>query len=188
MQSLRAPSMSLIGGRTVFYASLALPGLIILRKLLKSKKHHPPSPFSLPFIGHLLSIPTDTENIAFLKLGKQLNSDIIYLRLFGYDFVVLNSAQAATELLDKRSALYSDRMCTPMMREPSLLDWGNHSVMLGYGDAWRNTRRMMNDWLNARAVTRYHNQEEHQTRLLLRQLISFCDDPQPFEKVKHEFI
>ncbi|GAB1519143.1 hypothetical protein RhiTH_002209 [Rhizoctonia solani] len=112
--------MSSISSRTAVYVSLALPGIVILRKLLKSKKHRPPSPLSLPLIGHLLSVPADTEGIAFLKLGKQLNSDIIYLHLFGYDFVVLNSAQAATELLDKRSALYSDRLCPPMMREPSL--------------------------------------------------------------------
>ncbi|KAF8741849.1 cytochrome p450, partial [Rhizoctonia solani] len=188
MQLLQIPSMSSISSRTAVYVSLALPGIVILRKLLKSKKHRPPSPLSLPLIGHLLSVPADTEGIAFLKLGKQLNSDIIYLHLFGYDFVVLNSAQAATELLDKRSALYSDRLCPPMMREPSLLDWADHPVFLGYGDAWRNTRRMMNNWLNGRAVTKYYSQQERQARLLVQELATLSGSPQPFAEVKHELL
>ncbi|KAF8761884.1 cytochrome P450 [Rhizoctonia solani] len=135
-----------------------------------------------------MSVPADTEGIAFLKLGKQLNSDIIYLHLFGYDFVVLNSAQAATELLDKRSALYSDRLCPAMMREPSLLDWADHPVFLGYGDAWRNTRRMMNNWLNGRAVTKYYSQQERQARLLVQELAALSGSPQPFAEVKHELL
>jgi hypothetical protein len=47
---------------------------------------------------------------------------------------------------------------------------------------------MMNDWLNARAVTQYHNQQEQEARLLLKELITLSKDPQPFEKVKHEFV
>ncbi|CAE6432480.1 unnamed protein product [Rhizoctonia solani] len=188
MPSLILPSVLTISPRTVFYASLTLPGLLLLRQLLKSRKHNPPSPLSIPIVGHLLSIPADPENIAFLKLGKQLNSDIIYLRLFGYDFVVLNSAEAASELLDKRSGLYSDRLCTPMMGHPSLFDWSQHSAILGYGDAWRSTRRMINNWLNVRAVTQFHDIQTRQARLLLRRLVDLSDEPQPFVKVKREFI
>lgn len=35
--------------------------------------------------------------------------DIIYVRLFDTDIIVLNSASIAMELLDKRSRIYSDR-------------------------------------------------------------------------------
>lgn len=38
-----------------------------------------------------------------------LDSDVLHLRLSGRSIVILNSAKAAVELLEKRSAIYSDR-------------------------------------------------------------------------------
>lgn len=35
--------------------------------------------------------------------------DVIHLKVLGRDIIVLNSVQAATDLLEKRSGLYSDR-------------------------------------------------------------------------------
>jgi hypothetical protein len=49
-----------------------------------------------------------------------LGSEIIHLNLFGTHVVVLNTAQAATELLDKRSLMYSDRCacdCSNLLQE-----------------------------------------------------------------------
>ena len=45
---------------------------------------------------------------------------MISLSLFGYDFIVLNSARLATDILDKRSGIYSDRLSIPMIDDPSL--------------------------------------------------------------------
>lgn len=42
------------------------------------------------------------------------------MNMFGQHVLVLNSAQAASDLLDKRSALYSDRFCPPMIKDPTL--------------------------------------------------------------------
>lgn len=38
------------------------------------------------------------------------DSDVVYLNLFGADHVILNSNEAISDLLDKRSAIYSDRV------------------------------------------------------------------------------
>ena len=38
-----------------------------------------------------------------------LSGDILYLRLLGTDVMVLNSPLVATELLEKRSQIYSSR-------------------------------------------------------------------------------
>jgi hypothetical protein len=45
----------------------------------------------------------------FLFLG----SDIVHVELFGTHIVVLNSEKAATDLLEKRSSIYSDRCGLP---------------------------------------------------------------------------
>ena len=38
------------------------------------------------------------------------DTDILYLRLMGKDTVVLNSNEAISDLIDKRSSIYSDRV------------------------------------------------------------------------------
>ena len=49
----------------------------------------------------------------FIRTSKGLmrptGSDILYSNLMGSDIIVLNSFEAATELLDKRSRIYSSR-------------------------------------------------------------------------------
>lgn len=37
------------------------------------------------------------------------DTDVVYLKMFNTNVVVLNSFQATTELLEKRSKIYSDR-------------------------------------------------------------------------------
>ena len=41
--------------------------------------------------------------------------DIVYLNICKQPMIVLGSHEAATELLDKRSAIYSDRPLSPMV-------------------------------------------------------------------------
>lgn len=38
------------------------------------------------------------------------DSDVFHLNLLGADNVILNSSEAISDLLDKRSAIYSDRV------------------------------------------------------------------------------
>jgi hypothetical protein len=46
--------------------------------------------------------------------------DVIYFHALGQSIVVLNSAQAAVDLLDKRGAIYSDRPRFVMFVEMSV--------------------------------------------------------------------
>lgn len=132
-------------------------------------------------------MPNSLEHLGYMELGKDLNSDIIYLEILGNKIVVLNSASAASDLLEKRSAIYSDRACPPIIKDPTLFDWSQTIGMVGYNDTWRHYRRMMNAWLNNRAVIQFHNLQEHQTRLLLQRLLDASGKSHPFERVKSEF-
>jgi hypothetical protein len=51
---------------------------------------------------------------------NDLTGDVIYLNALGKQVVVLNSAQAAVDLLDKRSSNYSDRPRFVMFVEMSV--------------------------------------------------------------------
>ncbi|EUC54101.1 cytochrome P450 family protein, partial [Rhizoctonia solani AG-3 Rhs1AP] len=166
-------------------ASLAL--VLLWRLIRRPKVRHPPSPTSLPLVGNLFSIPPDHEHVAFAKLGEQLKSDIVFLEIFGHQMLVLNSAKAALELLEKRSALYSDRPIIPMITEPGLMNWSSNASIIGYNDIWRHYRRIINNWLNMRAVTQFTSLQERQARMLLQRLLSVSNHTQPFEHVKNEF-
>ena len=43
--------------------------------------------------------------------------DVLHIHVFGHSLVILNSLQAARELLDKRSSIYSDRPRFVLMSE-----------------------------------------------------------------------
>jgi hypothetical protein len=45
---------------------------------------------------------------------------MVYLNVLGHKVIILNSAEDATELLEKRAALYSDRTQIPMVVDPAL--------------------------------------------------------------------
>ncbi|CEL59153.1 O-methylsterigmatocystin oxidoreductase OS=Aspergillus flavus (strain ATCC 200026 / FGSC A1120 / NRRL 3357 / JCM 12722 / SRRC 167) GN=ordA PE=2 SV=1 [Rhizoctonia solani AG-1 IB] len=152
----------------------------------RPKVRHPPSPKSLPLVGNLFSVPQGEEHVTFAKIGKQLDSDIVYLEILGQKIIVLNSAEAASDLLDKRSALYSDRPCIPMVSDPLLMDWSKTVTLAGYGDVWRNYRRIMNNWLNRRDVVQFGVLQERQARLLLKRLLNITSHSQPFRLVRDE--
>ncbi|KAH7337616.1 cytochrome P450 [Rhizoctonia solani] len=178
-------------GRTVLYTTLALAVPVVLvhyRRLAGSRKpRHPPSPVSFPVLGHLLYLSSTSVHLDFMRISEQLQSDIIYLKIFGENMIILNSVQAASDILEKRSATYSDRLCPPFGKDPTLFDLSDNLAMLGCNDTWRHQRCMLNKWLNVRAVSQFDGLLEHQTTLLLQCLLSQSEHPRPFEMVKQEF-
>lgn len=106
---------------------LAVCVLVLFRNQRKIKLPLPPGPPGLPIIGNALDIPkvhmaqtysgwTKKFGMQYtwifsdsLKLACSSGSEIIYLEAFGKKMIILNSHTAATELLDRRSHIYSSR-------------------------------------------------------------------------------
>ncbi|CAE6451763.1 unnamed protein product [Rhizoctonia solani] len=131
----------------------------------------PPGPPSYPLIEQLLSMPLSSEHTVFDKQGKEIQSDIISLSMLGNTIIVLNSSQAAIDLLEKKSSIYSDRVCPPMILEPTLMDWSNYVALLPYGSRWKEHRRMMHTWLQKGATRSFQTSQQRQARLLLIRLL-----------------
>ncbi|CAE6449097.1 unnamed protein product [Rhizoctonia solani] len=176
---------------TIVYAGLTVFGMALARHYWSRgfgrKVRHPPSPRSLPFFGNLFSPPPGLDHLAYLELGKRLKSDIIYMDMMGQPVVVLNNAQAASDLFEKRSAMYSDRIGSTMVDHPGLLDWSNFAGMLPYSDLWRRQRRRINNWLNLRAVRQFDSLQEDMVKRLLSRLLDVSRNLEPFEEIKNQF-
>ncbi|KAH7335753.1 cytochrome P450 [Rhizoctonia solani] len=181
----------MIDSQTSFYAVMVASGLVLAQHYwfggFSRRLQHPPSPKSLPFVGHAFSMPPGLDHINFMEIGRKLNSDIIYLNLMGKPLVVLNSTQAAIDLLEKRSSIYSTRINSPMVTDPALLDWADFAGMLPYDDLWRRQIRRMRNWLNPRAVRQFEGLQQDESRRLLGRLLDLPSSPELFAKLKYQY-
>ncbi|GJJ12995.1 hypothetical protein Clacol_007244 [Clathrus columnatus] len=115
--------------------------LIRLRRKNAQMPPLPPGPKPLPVLGNLLDLPVERDYETYTR-WKDVYGDVIYLSALGNDIVVLNSVQAASDLLDKRSLWYSDRPYIPMIHEDSLMGFNWTLIFMNYSPAWRQQRRL----------------------------------------------
>ncbi|PIL25358.1 cytochrome P450 [Ganoderma sinense ZZ0214-1] len=85
--------------------------------------------------------------------------------MLGQDTIVLGSLKAARDLLDKRSANYSDRP-TSVMVELVGYDW--LFALMGYGQRWRQHRRAVHPTMTPDVVPQYQAFHLDAARNLLR--------------------
>jgi hypothetical protein len=88
----------------------AIAGLLFALYLIsgKSKGKLPPSPKGLPLLGNVLQMPKRNGWLLMHEWSKTLGP-IFHLNMAGQPVIVLNSNEAALELLERRSHIYSDR-------------------------------------------------------------------------------
>lgn len=91
------------------------------------------------------------------------------MRALDRHIVVLDTFQAAADLLEKRGANYSDRPRMPMVGE--LMGYGWHLTIMRYGDGWRIHRRALHQHLHEGALTRLHPNLERMNSRFIRALI-----------------
>ncbi|KAK0231788.1 cytochrome P450 [Armillaria nabsnona] len=128
----------------------------------------PPGPRGLPLAGNLLDMPSEKEWLTFAKWGE-IYGDILSIPILGRRLVVINSAQTAIDILDKKGAIYSDRPIMGMIGE--LMGFKNWLVLLPYGTRFRNQRRLVRQQMSSHAAMKQFSLiVEHETGRLLRRL------------------
>ncbi|GLU10739.1 hypothetical protein SLE2022_275250 [Rubroshorea leprosula] len=126
----------------ILYSSLAAILLFLAFKFLfLSKTRHknlPPSPPSLPIIGHLHLLKPPIHH-ALLKLSQKYGP-IISLKLGSCRVVVIFSASAAGECFTKNDINLANR---PKSLYGKYIEYDNSTLTHSpYGDHWRNHRRI----------------------------------------------
>jgi hypothetical protein len=152
----------------------------------------PPGPKPLPLIGNLFDMPRLDEYKTYAKWGKQYG-DVVHVGILDMHIVVLNSFQAASELLDARSSIYSDRPFVPMLHEPTLyvtsmrsrdfaLMRSSHSMdsnwsfgFMQYSARWKHLRRLFNDHVGPTTSRAFFDIQTSSAHTLIHSLLRTPD-------------
>lgn len=86
--------------------------------------------------------------------------------LGGRAMVYLNSSRVVTDLMEKRSSIYSSRQYRPMCQD--IMSGGARMLFMPYSDRWRNQRKIMHGILNAKqAESKFRPFQELEVKQLL---------------------
>ena len=130
------PSLSLPPMSSLFSSSLAsaclvsflLAAFYAYHFLTARRVQFPPGPKGVPLIGNILQVPGDNLEVLFQSWAKKygayfqflfvlfpdfFNTDppgnIVYAKMINQPIVILSDLGPARDLLERRSAIYSDR-------------------------------------------------------------------------------
>ncbi|KAG2077744.1 cytochrome P450 [Suillus decipiens] len=156
---------------------LACIGLYLLKQVFNRKNSaYPPGPPGLPLIGNILDMPHIKPWLIFTEWGKKYGH-ISHIEIFGQHIVVVNSVKTAMDMLDNKSAIYSDRPILPVGGE--LIGWKNIMVLLPYGNQLRHHRKKFHNVIGTRAAVAIYSQvEEVETRRFLKRVLTKPDQLQ----------
>ncbi|KAI0659815.1 CyP450 monooxygenase [Cubamyces menziesii] len=151
------------------------------RRSLSLSPSAPPGPPGLPLIGNVFDIPLERSWITYRELAKTYG-DVIGVKALGQTLIVLNSLTATIDLLEKRSAIYSDR---PVSVVSQLIGWTRNLAFKQYGNDWRAMRRLLWQHLQPGVVVKYQPVQRRGTTILLKHLSE--DSSNLDEKIKSTY-
>ncbi|PIL29320.1 cytochrome P450 [Ganoderma sinense ZZ0214-1] len=152
-----------------------------LRSRLGSRLPLPPGPKPLPIIGNAADVPTTMMAQRFKEMTDK-HGEVVYLNALGQPMIILGSHEAALELLDKRTANYSDRQPSAM-RE--LAGWEWTFVLMPYGLPWRRRRKELHQFFHPNAILQHQPLQQREALKFLKNVI---EKPDTFShQVRHSF-
>ncbi|KAJ7627566.1 cytochrome P450 [Mycena polygramma] len=159
--------------------ALAVLGItgVVLKAILDRRNStrglpYPPGPKPKPIIGNALDIPTSLPWLTYADWAKRYG-DIMHITILGAHIIVINSAEVASEILEKRSGNYSSRPDIPVMH---MNGWMMNMGLKKYNDEWRKDRRILHQRFRPDAAPSLHPIELAKTQELLINLLETPND------------
>ncbi|GAB4852272.1 hypothetical protein Ancab_016464 [Ancistrocladus abbreviatus] len=147
--------------------ALVLVVFFIFHSCLKTNKNLPPSPPSLPILGHLHYLKQPFHR--FLNTLSDHYGPILYLRFGQQPVLVVSSPLATQQCLTQSDIIFANR---PRFMVGELLGY-NYSVMVWapYGSHWRDVRRICTiAALSSHQIQQTCHVREGEVRYMIRKL------------------
>jgi cytochrome P450 len=189
-----APILDVAKGHPYLSLASFILGSAALVRLARSHSRPPlpPGPKGYPVIGNLLDLPpnhvwerlgelskkhgaltfssTGRADVVFMGSYRGAG-EVMYLNALGQQMVILSSSKAAFDLLEKKSAIYSDRPVVMMCGE--IIGWNKSLALTQYGPRFREFRKYMNKLFGTRAaVERFAPLQEKESAKFLARIIA----------------
>ncbi|KZV67271.1 cytochrome P450 [Peniophora sp. CONT] len=121
----------------------------------------------MPIIGNALQVGA----LPWFKFSawRKTYGDILYLNMLGRPVIILNSAKAAGDLLERRSAIYSDRPRLIVASE--MMTGGLFFPLTPYNETWRRMRKAAHEALNKGAAKDFMEYQTSEALLLARGML-----------------
>ncbi|KAF8841012.1 cytochrome P450 [Paxillus ammoniavirescens] len=127
----------------------------------------PPGPIPIPFVGNALSIDASRPWVTYANWAARYG-DIFIISVLNQDIIVISSEKIAQDLLDRRSAIYSDR---PYLATRDPFGWSFNFGWSPYGDKWRSQRRMFHQVFRADAALAFRPLQLREARQLVSDIL-----------------
>ncbi|KAM4121630.1 hypothetical protein ACJW30_01G019100 [Castanea mollissima] len=151
---------------------------ILLKLLMKKKKsatiikkNLPPSPPSLPLIGHLHLFKQPIQRS--LQTLSQNYGNILLLQCGSRTVLLVSSPSGAEDCFTTNDVVFANR---PRMLASDHFNYNNSTVAVApYGDLWRNLRRIMTlEILSSSRINAFSSVRQEEVKLLRDKLIQSC--------------
>ncbi|KAK7434380.1 cytochrome p450 [Stygiomarasmius scandens] len=129
---------------------------------------YPPGPKGHWYVG-FKDIPMKKPWLRYIEMGKHYGSDLVHFSRFGKHYLVINSLEAATEILEKNARVTSDRPSAPL---DQIAGWQKMLGLTPYSDEWRKTRRLFHQNFRAEATSQFRPVQEKRIRKFVNDLTS----------------
>ncbi|KAI0634877.1 CyP450 monooxygenase [Trametes polyzona] len=145
------------------------------------KLPYPPGPPRLPIIGNARDMPSRNAGVDYRALSDKYG-DLVYLDVVGQPMLLLGTHEAAVDLLDKRSTIYSDRIYSPVV-DLGGFDWV--LTMIHYGAWWRRHRKAFHQFFSPNAIISLRPLQRKRVSHFLARLL---ETPEAFtDHIRHLF-
>ncbi|KAF5366390.1 hypothetical protein D9758_009773 [Tetrapyrgos nigripes] len=126
--------------------------ILFLRYTSRDKYPYPPGPKGYWYTGlPSTKVPSKKFWLTYIEWGKKYG-DLIHFTRFGKHYLVLNSLQAARDILDKQARITSDRANTQLDGISHLEEFMS---LQPYSDKWRKSRKLFHQIFRAEATSQF---------------------------------
>ncbi|GKT59242.1 cytochrome P450 [Colletotrichum tofieldiae] len=174
-------------GMTTLVCLAIVVFLILIRP--RASWSHPPLPPGPPgefLLGHLRIIPRERTAEVYAKWAREYESDVIHVRSLGQSMIVLNSVEAAKDLLDRRGGNYCDRPRFALFEVLHLrsMGWGKTLTFLPFGPRWQMHRKLLQTTFSNTSVRQWYTLQVTEAR---RSIHNVVQNPENWEMSMKRF-